>query len=184
MNYKYTKFKIHIYAVIFSIFNSNLLAEEMIFGEEMLQNGIKVIFEAAPKDTVYPEGYFLKENETDIHIEMLMNWTNESPEGSPSGGFIPYLNVSATIENKKGQSNKVKLTPHLNITDNFHYAQNIKLPGDISDLYSVTIKIDPPKGHELGIHYDWNQNYQFLIKEQSFTYEDLSFEKIAKKSRR
>ena len=92
--------------------------------------------------------------------------------------------MSATIENKKGQSNKIKLTPHLNITDNFHYAQNVKLPGDISDLYTVTIKIDPPKGNELGIHYDWNQNYQFLVKEQSFTYEDLSFEKIAKKSRR
>ena len=99
MSYKYIKFKIHIYAVIFSIFDSNLLAEEMIFGEEMLQNGIKVTFEAAPKDTVYPEGYFLKENETDIHIEMLMNWTNESPEGSPSGGFIPYLNVSDLKEN-------------------------------------------------------------------------------------
>ena len=184
MNYKYTKFKIYIYAVIFSIFNLNLLAEEMIFGEEILQNGIKVVFEAAPKDTVYPEDYFLKEDETDIHIEMLMNWTSKSPEGSPSGGFIPYLNVSAIIENKKGQSNKIKLTPHLNISDNFHYAQNIKLPGDISELYTVTIKIDPPKGNELGIHYDWNQNYQFLIKEQSFTYEDLSFEKIAKKSRR
>ena len=184
MNYKYTKFNIHIYAAIFSIFNSFLIAEEMIFAEEILQNGIKVVFEAAPKDTVYPENYFLEENETDIHIEMLINWTSGSPEGSPSGGFIPYLNVSATIKNKKGQSNKVKLTPHLNITDNFHYAQNIKLPGEISDLYTVTIKIAPPQGKELGIHYDWKQNYQFLIKEQSFTYEDLSFEKIAIKSRR
>ena len=184
MRYKCTKFKIHIYAVIFSIFNLSLIAEEMIFGEEILQNGIKVIFEAAPKDIIYPEDSFLKENETDIHIEMLMNWTSESPEGSPSGGFIPYLDVSATIENKNGQSNIVKLTPHLNITDNFHYAQNIKLPGEISDLYTVTIKINPPKGNELGIHYDWNQNYQFLITKQSFTYKDLSFKKIAKKSRR
>ena len=60
MNYKYTKFNIHIYAAIFLIFNSFLIAEEMIFGEEILQNGIKVVFEAAPKDTVYPEDYFLE----------------------------------------------------------------------------------------------------------------------------
>ena len=184
MSYKYIKFNIHIYAVIFSIFNSNLLAEEMIFGEEMLQNGIKVIFEAAPKDTVYPEGYFLKENETDIHIEMLMNWTNESPEGSPSGGFIPYLNVSATIENKKGQSNKIKLTPHLNISDNFHYAQNIKLPGEINDLYDVVIEVAPPEMEQLGIHYDWNEKYKYLIEKQKFTYKNLSFKDIAEKSRR
>jgi len=184
MNYEFTKFNIHIYAVIFSILNLSLIAEEMIFGEEMLQNGIKVIFEAAPKDIVYPEDYFLKENETDIHIEMLINWSEESPTGSPAGGFIPYLDVIAIVRNKDGKSVKVKLTPHLNITDNFHYAQNIKLPGKIDDLYEVVIEIIPPKNEELGIHFDWNQNYGILLEKQKFIYTNLSFQDIAKQSRR
>ena len=128
--------------------------------------------------------HFLKEKNTDIHIEMLINWSNESPTGSPTGGFIPYLDVLATIKNKDGKSMKVKLTPHLNITDNFHYAQNIQLPGKIEDLYEVTIEIIPPKNGQLGIHFDWNQNYGFLVEKQKFIYTDLSFEDIAKQSRR
>ena len=115
---------------------------------------------------------------------MLINWSNESPTGSPTGGFIPYLDVLATIKNKDGKSMKVKLTPHLNITDNFHYAQNIQLPGKIEDLYEVTIEIIPPKNGQLGIHFDWNQNYGFLVEKQKFIYTDLSFEDIAKQSRR
>ena len=162
------------------LLNSN----EMIFGKETLTNGINVVFEAAPKDIVYPEKYFLKEKNTDIHIEMLINWSDESPTGSPAGGFIPYLDVLATIKNKDGKSMKVKLTPHLNITDNFHYAQNIQLPGKIDDLYEVTIEIIPPKNGQLGIHFDWNQNYGFLVEKQKFIYTDLSFEDIAKQSRR
>ena len=163
-----------------SVLNSN----EMIFGKETLSNGINVVFEAAPKDIVYPEKYFLKEKNTDIHIEMLINWSDISPIGSPAGGFIPYLNVLATIKNKDGKSLKVKLTPHLNITDNFHYAQNIQLPGNIDDLYEVTIEIIPPKNRQLGIHYDWNQKYGFMVERQKFIFTNLSFEKIAKQSRR
>jgi len=162
------------------LLNSN----EMIFGKETLSNGINVVFEAAPKDIVYPEKYYLKEKNTDIHIEMLINWSDGSPIGSPAGGFIPYLDVLAIIKNKDGKSMKVKLTPHLNITDNFHYAQNIQLPGKIDDLYDVMIEIVPPKNGQLGIHYDWNQKYGFLVEKQKFIYNNLSFEDIAKQLRR
>ena len=174
--------KLSIYLIILCSFFVN--SEELIFGKESLPNGINIIFEAAPKDTIFPEKYFLDENRTDIHIEMLINWSDKSPSGSPNGGFIPYLNVFAVIKNIKGNSMEVKLTPHLNISDNLHYAQNIQLPGSIDDLYDVTIYINPPKEGELGIHYDWKEKYGFLLKQNKFEYKSLSFKEIALKSRR
>jgi len=174
--------KLSIYLVILCSFFVN--SEELIFGKESLPNGINIIFEAAPKDTIFPEKYFLDEIRTDIHIEMLINWSDKSPSGSPNGGFIPYLNVLAVIKNAKGDSIEVKLTPHLNISDNLHYAQNIKLPGSIDDIYDVNIYISPPKDEELGIHYDWKEKYEFLLKQTKFEYRDLSFKEIALKSRR
>ena len=174
--------KLSIYLAILCSFFVN--SEELIFGKESLPNGINIIFEAAPKDTIFPEKYFLNENRTDIHIEMLINWSDKGPSGSPNGGFIPYLNVLAVIKNAKGDSMEVNLTPHLNISDNLHYAQNIKLPGTIDDNYDVTIYISPPKEEELGIHYDWKEKYEFLLKQTKFEYRDLSFKEIALKSRR
>ena len=174
--------KLSIYLVILCSFFVN--SEELIFGKESLPNGINIIFEAAPKDTIFPEKYFLDENRTDIHIEMLINWSDNSPSGSPNGGFIPYLNVLAVIKNIKGNSIEVKLTPHLNISDNLHYAQNINLPGSIDDIYDVTIYISPPKDEELGIHYDWKEKYEFLLKQTKFEYKNLSFKEIALQSRR
>ena len=116
--------KLSIYLAILCSFFVN--SEELIFGKESLPNGINIIFEAAPKDTIFPEKYFLDEIRTDIHIEMLINWSDKSPSGSPNGGFIPYLNVLAVIKNIKGNSIEVKLTPHLNISDNLHI-RNIKI---------------------------------------------------------
>ena len=62
--------KLSIYLVILCSFFVS--SEELIFGKESLSNGINIIFEAAPKDTIFPNKYFLDENSTDIHIEMLI----------------------------------------------------------------------------------------------------------------
>ena len=171
-----------LFILISYFYNSN--ADEMVFGEETISPGLKVIFEAAPKDTIFPSEYYLTESDTDIHIEMLINWSDESPAGSPVGGFIPYLDVTATIVAKNGNLEIAKLTPHINIIDNFHYAQNIKLPGAIDEIYKITIIIDPPSDGELGIHYDWKEKYGSLLDQKVFTYTNLSFEEIALKSRR
>ena len=66
-------------------------------------NWIDIVFEAAPKDIIFPRKYFLNEDETDIHIEMLINWASRTSTGSPIGGFIPYLKVYAEIQNSKGE---------------------------------------------------------------------------------
>ena len=63
----------------------------MIIGRETVYPGINITFEAAIKDEIKPHGYFLKEDSTDIHLEVLINWNKNAPEGSPEGGFIPCL---------------------------------------------------------------------------------------------
>lgn len=173
-----------LHSLILFFVTTNTYSVEMIIGEENISPGIDLIFEGAPKDTIHPKKYFRSESTTDIHIEMLANWSNEAPEGSPIGGFVAYLKVFASIESISGKSIRIELTPHLNMSDNLHYAQNIKLPGKIDELYSITFTIYPPDHNELGIHFDWNKNIGSLIKKTTFTYNDLDFKDVALSSRR
>jgi uncharacterized protein involved in high-affinity Fe2+ transport len=171
--------------ILLLLLSTQLLAEEMIIGKESIYPGIDIIFEGAPKDTVFPKENHLEESRTDIHIEMLANWSKENKFGAPSGGFVGYLEVSAQVTNQKTQKTlTTELTPHINLTDNFHYAQNIKLPGKSDDLYRVVFAIKPPKSDALGIHYDWYHKVGKVIESSTFTYKDLSFDKISKELRR
>ena len=172
------------FRLVFIFLSINVLAEEMIIGSERIDPGIEIVFEAAPKDTVFPEKFYLPESETDIHIEMLANWSEDNLVSVPSGGFVAYLKVKAIISNENGAIIETDLTPHLNLVDNLHYAQNIKLPGSIKDLYDVTFIIEPPDSKSFGIHYDWHEKFGGLIQESSFTYKNLNFKQIALKQRR
>jgi len=173
-----------IYFVLLALSSLNIAATEMIIGKETISPGINLVFEAAPKDTVMPKEYFLAESATDIHIEMLANWSKDSPIGSPVGGFVAYLKIYATIEAESGGKTTVQLTPHLNMSDNLHYAQNIKLPGSIDEAYNITFDINPPDQRELGIHYDWNNEVGPILEQTSFNYKNMNFKKIALSSRR
>ncbi len=173
-----------LFSIIIFLITTSTDSSEMIIGEENLSPGIDLIFEGAPKDIIHPKKYFRSESSTDIHIEMLANWSNEAPEGSPIGGFVPYLKVFASIKSVSGKAIRVELTPHLNMSDNLHYAQNIKLPGKIDELYSITFTIHPPENDELGIHFDWDKNIGLLTKKATFIYDDLNFKDIALSSRR
>ena len=156
----------------------------MIIGTEVVDPGITFVFEAAPKDTVYPEINHLSEAETDLHIEMLANWSSSNRVKAPVDGFVAYLNVFVEVTNKNGLSNKFELSPHLNLVDNLHYARNIKLPGNVDDLYDVTFTIMPPDKEKFGIHYDWFHEYGDLMESKTIEYKDLNFKKIASKKRR
>ena len=124
---------------------------------------------------------------TNIHIEARVNWDNNNiPKGTPSGGFIPYLNINATITNNRtGLRTFVDLTPHLNLIDNFHYARNISLPGNVDDLYTVVFNVNPPEKLSLSFHKDWSDAYSTqLFNPTSFEYKKIDFEEIANSSRR
>ena len=170
------------------ILNLNFsFSQELIIGEETVHPGIVFIFEGAVKDHVIPEGMHLKENQTNIHIEARVNWdTDDIPDGTPSGGFVAYLHITAKVTNQNsGMSTFIDLLPHLNLVDNYHYARNISLPGNADDLYLVEFNILPPTHIDLSLHKDWLDNYgNELMKNQYFKYSNVDFEEIANSSRR
>ena len=87
--------------IILIISHSSLLnAEEMIIGEETIEPGINIIFEGAIKDSITPKEFYLSEKNLDIHIEALITWSKDGPEGSIEGGFVPYLEISVKIKNQ------------------------------------------------------------------------------------
>jgi hypothetical protein len=159
---------------------------EMIIGEATIDPGIHLIFECGIRDDIAPNGFFLAENETDVHIEMLANWSENAPKGSVPGGHVAYLKVSVLIKNEITKTiTKANLVPHLNLSDNLHYAQNIKLPGNIDDKYTLKFIIEPPVDGLLGIHYDWRQHVgQTLSSTESYTFDGLNFSKIVMAKRR
>ena len=162
-------------------------SQELIIGEETVDPGIVFIFEGAVKDHVMPHGMHLKESQTNIHIEARVNWdTTNVPAGTPSGGFVAYLHITAKITNQKtGLSTFIDLLPHINLVDNYHYARNISLPGSVDDLYLVEFNILPPTNIDLSLHKDWLDNYgDRLMKSQYFKYDNVDFEEIANSTRR
>jgi len=162
-------------------------ALELVIGEKRVEPGIVFIFEGAIKDHVMPISMHLAENETHVHIEARVNWDEKNiPKGTPAGGFIPYLRITAQVINQKTKlSSFIDLSPHINLVDNFHYARNMSLPGDIKDLYTVKFSVIAPPSVELALHKDWLDQYgSQVLKDQMFEYKDVNFEEIAKASRR
>jgi uncharacterized protein involved in high-affinity Fe2+ transport len=183
-----TKMKKIIFGIVsiltFTLYSN---AQELIIGEERVEPGLLFIFEGAIKDHVSPNSLHLEEKQTNVHIEARVNWDKINiPKGAPSGGFIPYLHITAQIINEKtGLSTFIDLLAHINLIDNFHYARNISLPGKIDDLYTVKFSIVPPTNIELALHNDWNITYgNSLFKNSKFTYKKVDFEDIAKASRK
>ena len=134
-----------------------------------------------------PSKMHLSENETNIHIEARVNWdNNNTPTGTPPGGFVAYLHITAKVINQEtGLSTFIDLVPHINLIDNYHYARNISLPGEASDLYSVEFYVLPPTSIELSLHKDWSENYgNRLMSDYSFFYENVNFEEIANATRK
>jgi uncharacterized protein involved in high-affinity Fe2+ transport len=178
--------RIFIGLSIYLLMTINSFSQELIIGEERIDPGIILIFEGAIKDMVIPESNNLSMEQTNVHIEARVNWDiNNIPDGTPAGGFVPFLKISSIIYNQKtGLKTFIDLTPHINLIDNFHYARNISLPGEIDDLYTVEFKINPPHKFDLAFHKDWIDNYgKDLFKLKSFKYEDVDFEEIARANR-
>ena len=162
-------------------------AQEQVFGKKVVEPGVKFTFIAAPKDAVQPTAKHLAEDQTDIHLEVLAEWTENASEevGAPAGGFVPYVHLFAHVKNEKtGQVQKVSLVPHINRSDNAHYARNVALPGAPDDPYTVTFSVNPPSQFELATHRDWRNAYgDSLFEPTTVTYEGLQLSEVAKATR-
>ena len=162
------------------------VAEELVIGEELVEPGIQIIFEGAVKDAITPPDYHLEESKTHVHIEARVNWAEDDiPEGTPPGGFVGYLIITAQVINPKtGAIANVDLLPHINLVDNLHYARNMALPGEITDKYDVVFNVMPPAEYTLSYHRDWVDGYgDKLFEKRSFMYKGVDFEAIARATR-
>ena len=159
---------------------------ELVIGEAMIKPGIQFIFEGAVKDSISPENYHLDVTKTDVHLEARVNWASENlPAGTPAGGFVPYLTITAEVRNARtGDLLAVDLVPHINLIDNFHYARNIALPGKINDKYDVVFHVMPPAAYTLSYHKDWRSKYgDQLFEAKTFHFKGIDFEAIARATR-
>lgn len=165
-------------------------AQEMVIGEEIVEPGIQMVFEGAPKDDVTPYDQNLAEDKTDIHLEVLATWATDEdvavPEGTVRGGFVAYMHFFATITNEAtGAEETVTLIPHVTLGDAMHYARNVSLPGEPTDPYTVTFDVRPPEPTELAFHKSWRDAHGTpLFEAQSFTFTGLDFEAMAAATRR
>ncbi len=174
-------------AAVAALATPTFAVEEMIIGDERIEPGIRTIFEGAIKDTVHHGGHHLAEKDTDVHIEARITWDSKDiPKGAVANGFVPYLQVSAEVKSEKtGKVEKVELVTHLNLSDNFHYARNMKLPGARDERYTVTFHIAPPAENDLTYHHDWVGAYKApLFEAKTFTYKNQDFKDIANATRR
>ena len=180
----------NIFTILFLLMTITIYSQsekpELVIATERVEPGIIFIFEGAIKDNISPSSMHLSEKDTNIHIEARVNWdTNNTPAGTPSGGFIPYLHISAQVVNQRtGMSTFIDLLPHINLIDNFHYARNISLPGSIEDSYSVKFNIIGPSGTDLALHMDWLKLYgNKLLSNKTFSYTNINFAEVAKANR-
>ena len=172
--------------IILFILNFLIAAPELVIGEKRVEPGIVFIFEGAVKDHVMPMGIHLDQNQTHVHIEARVNWDeNNIPEGTPAGGFVPYLHITAIIKNQKtGLQTFVDLVPHINLIDNFHYARNISLPGSIDDFYLVIFNVVGPTHIDLALHKDWLDTYgEKLMSDYNLSYKNIYFGDICRATR-
>jgi periplasmic iron binding protein len=158
------------------------LAQELEVGVETIEPGITFVFEGAGPDTIFPENADLAADATDIHLEGRANWADDEavavPEGTPRGGFVAYLSISAVVTNEAtNESLTIELIPVINLIDNQHYAKNIKLPGALTDTYTVTFSVNPPAADALSFHSDWKEQYDVLFAPQEFSYSGVDFSK-------
>ena len=158
---------------------------ETLLGTAAISPGISLTFEAAARDAIYPTEKFPHEERTDVHLEVLARWNQNAPTSFPTGGHVAYLQVAVEIVNEQsGKSQSIQLTPHLNLSDGLHYAQNVKLPGDDDQTYQLTFSVHPPVGGMLGIHSDWLLSFgEALLEPQTVVFQNVSLMEAARSRR-
>ena len=83
------KSRYYCFTLLLGLFTLELNAlPEMIIGESTMEPGINLIFEGGIKDEVQPGKFYLDENNTDVHLEVLANWSDNAQSGSPTSCLL------------------------------------------------------------------------------------------------
>lgn len=176
-----------ILAILF-IASPVFAVEKVTIGKGKIDPGIHVEFIAETRDSIVPENSNLAKQDTDIHLEALVNWAEMfPPKHELRGDFVPYLTITATItDEQSGKSENIELLPHLSAGDGLHYARNVKLPGMDTDQYALTFTIEPPKEGMVNFHSDWAKKFgsNYFSQPASFAYKNQSFAKVIHSDRK
>lgn len=160
---------------------------ELVFGTEIFDPSMQFTFLAAPTGNTTPVAEDPTVSQSDFHMEVLAVWADNvsSDLGAPPGGFIPYLHMFATLTNAEtGETQRATLIPHINFSDSFHYAQNMKLPGGPDELYDAMIEVYPPGMFDLSFHEDARQTLgDQLFEPRNATYTGLNLSEIVAATR-
>lgn len=158
--------------------------EEVIIERQVIEPGILLVFEGAPRDAITPESAHLSEQASDVHLELRANWSTDEnvdvPRQASRGGFVPYARAYAQVENERtGQVAFVTLVPHVKVGSGLHYARNVALPGNpAEDAYTVTYNVLPPRTGEVSLHANWREEVGGqLFEPQTVRFENVRFEK-------
>lgn len=115
------------------------LAGERPMGEPIEKNGMEI--GGVYLQSVMMEPHMAAHDNTDIHIEADIKAIKGNNNGFGEGEWVPYLDVSYTIE-KKGSSFKKSGTLYPMVaSDGPHYGDNIKMDG--AGKYHVVYTIKP-----------------------------------------
>ena len=155
--------------------------QRISIGGGAIPPGMVMSLAATAPDHVSPSSLHLAAKRAELYLEARVNWgtaADEIPPGTPPGGFVAYLSVHAEItSNLTGKRTHVTLVPHIGAGTGVHYGRNVTLPGAPGELYSVTLRIDPPDPFKLSTHRDWRDRHEShsLCPPSEFTFQDVQF---------
>lgn len=115
-------------------------AGEVPIGEPVEKNGMEIaaVYLQPVKMTPMLPGM----GGSDVHIEADIHALPGNNNGFGAGAWVPYLDVTYTIEKKGSDWSTVGHFMPMVAADGPHYAANVKLDG--AGEYHLTYHIDPP----------------------------------------
>jgi len=128
-------------------------AAETAIGEPVLCGGMEIGAVYLQPIEMDPPGIMRLASDSDIHLEVDLQATEDNKNGFAEGDFVPYLNVNYELA-KKGSKNVIKGHAHPMVAnDGAHYGDNIKMDG--AGNYHLKVTLTPPDASSnFGRHVD------------------------------
>ena len=136
------------------VFAVTAQAAEYPIGKPVNQHGMEIAAVYLQPITMEPAGMMRDAKDSDIHLEADIHATADNKNGFEEGAWMPYLNITYTLEKVGGQAQKGPLMPMV-ANDGPHYGDNVKLQGP--GKYKLTYHIGSPESNKMshfGHHVD------------------------------
>lgn len=128
--------------LILALTVQNSKATETPIGKPQFVNGMEITTSYSPPIKMDPEGFMMKVENSDFHLEADIHAAQKTRQGFAKGEWMPYLWVKFEIR-KAGSDFVMRgdLTPMVD-HDGPHYGANVKLDG--FGKYDLKLTVMPP----------------------------------------